>query len=111
MDADITAQTPDANREYKNSVFTMLFDNKAVLIELTKHKDPADGITVAQGVNGKMTIGGGGDGKVRDWRRDGLRFVFNKRQSRRLMSNLVYIKFGFTDRMYYIAIKGGHHVR
>jgi hypothetical protein len=35
MDANINAQTPDANREYKNSVFTMLFDNEAVLIELT----------------------------------------------------------------------------
>jgi predicted transposase/invertase (TIGR01784 family) len=35
MDANITAQTPDVNREYKNSVFTMLFDNEAVLIELT----------------------------------------------------------------------------
>jgi hypothetical protein len=35
MDANLTAQTPDTNREYKNSVFTMLFDNEAVLIELT----------------------------------------------------------------------------
>ncbi|GBU23342.1 hypothetical protein R80B4_03259 [Fibrobacteres bacterium R8-0-B4] len=35
MNAHIKAKTPAANREYKNSVFTMLFNNKAVLIELT----------------------------------------------------------------------------
>jgi len=35
MDADMTAEAPDANREHKNSVFTMLFDDKAVLIELS----------------------------------------------------------------------------
>jgi len=31
----MTAEAPDANREHKNSVFTMLFDDKAVLIELS----------------------------------------------------------------------------
>jgi len=31
----MTATAPDANREHKNSVFTMLFDNKAVLLELS----------------------------------------------------------------------------
>jgi len=35
MDADVTAAAPDANREHKNSVFTMLFDDKAVLLELS----------------------------------------------------------------------------
>jgi hypothetical protein len=35
MTADMTAETPDANREHKNSVFTMLFDDKAVLLELS----------------------------------------------------------------------------
>ena len=34
MDADMTAAA-DANREHKNSVFTMLFDDKAVLLELS----------------------------------------------------------------------------
>jgi len=31
----LNAQTPDANREHKNSVFTMLFNDKAVLLELS----------------------------------------------------------------------------
>ena len=35
MTADINAAAPDANREHKNSVFTMLFDDKAVLLELS----------------------------------------------------------------------------
>jgi len=35
MTAEMTAETPDANREHKNSVFTMLFDDKAVLLELS----------------------------------------------------------------------------
>jgi len=35
MTADMTADAPDANREHKNSVFTMLFDDKAVLLELS----------------------------------------------------------------------------
>jgi hypothetical protein len=35
MDANIHAAPPDANREHKNSVFTMLFDNEAILIELS----------------------------------------------------------------------------
>jgi predicted transposase/invertase (TIGR01784 family) len=35
MDANITAQALDANREYKDSFFTTVFDNEAVLIRLT----------------------------------------------------------------------------
>jgi len=31
----MTAEAPDANREHKNSVFTMLFDDKTVLLELS----------------------------------------------------------------------------
>jgi len=35
MDANLNAKTPDANPEHKNSVFTMLFDDEATLIELS----------------------------------------------------------------------------